>query len=57
VPLKDHSDQLITAAERVLIDGSWAQRGDTIVIVSGLPGGAGGTNRILVHRIGESIGG
>jgi pyruvate kinase len=57
VPMKAQGAELITAAERVLVDGSWAQRGDRIVIVSGLPGGQGGTNRILVHRIGEAIGG
>jgi pyruvate kinase len=57
VPMKTQGGELITAAERVLVDGSWAQRGDRIVIVSGLPGGQGGTNRILVHRIGEAIGG
>ena len=53
VPMKDHSAQLTSAAERVLVDGSWARRGDRIVIVSGTPGGQGGTNRLLVHRIGE----
>jgi pyruvate kinase len=57
VPMKTQGIELITAAERVLVDGSWAQRGDRIVIVSGLPGGQGGTNRILAHRIGEAIGG
>jgi pyruvate kinase len=55
VPMKDQAIALITAAERVLVDGSWAQRGDRVVIVSGLPGGAGGTNRIMVHRIGEMV--
>jgi pyruvate kinase len=57
VPMKTQGIELITAAERVLVDGSWAQRGDQIVIVSGLPGGHGGTNRIVVHTIGEAIGG
>jgi pyruvate kinase len=57
VPMKDHSNALTAAAERVLVDGNWAQRSDRIVIVSGIPGGEGGTNRILVHRIGESSGG
>jgi pyruvate kinase len=55
VPMKDQAIALISAAERVLVDGSWAQRGDRVVIVSGLPGGAGGTNRIVVHRIGEIV--
>jgi hypothetical protein len=37
----------------VLVDGSWAQRGDRVVIVSGRPGGLGGTNRIVVHKVGD----
>lgn len=55
VPMKDQAAQLTAVAERVLVDGNWARRGDTIVIVSGVPGGQGGTNRILVHRIGEVV--
>jgi pyruvate kinase len=27
--------------------------GDLIVVVAGSPGGRGGTNRVLVHRVGE----
>jgi pyruvate kinase len=56
VSMKDDTFALITTAERVLVDGNWAQRGDRIVIVSGLPGGQGGTNRIVVHRIGDPVG-
>jgi pyruvate kinase len=55
VPMKEHSAALTTAAERVLVDGNWAQRGDRIVIVSGTPGGQGGTNRIMVHRVGDPV--
>ena len=57
VPMKEQSIALTTAAERMLVDGNWAQRGDRIVIVSGTPGGQGGTNRILVHRVGDPVGG
>ena len=56
VPMKEQSMALITSAERMLLDGNWAQRGDRIVIVSGTPGGQGGTNRILVHRVGDPVG-
>ena len=56
VPMKGQSTDLTTAAERVVVDGNWAQRGDRIVIVSGTPGGQGGTNRIMVHRIGDPVG-
>ncbi len=57
VPMKGAGSELISAAERFLVEGNWAQRGEPIVIVSGLPGNQGGTNRIVVHRIGEAIGG
>jgi pyruvate kinase len=53
VPMRGATTDLTTAAERVLVDGNWAQRGDRIVIVSGRPGGLGGTNRITVHRVGD----
>lgn len=53
VPEKDNSADLIRAAEEVCLSRGHAGRGDTVVIVSGLPGGHGGTNRLLVHRIGE----
>lgn len=53
VPMKDSGMDLTTAAERALVDGGWASQGDQVVIVSGRPGGHGGTNRIMVHKIGE----
>ena len=53
VPMKDHTAELTAAAERALVDGSWARQGDKIVLVSGTPGGQGGTNRIMVHRVGD----
>ena len=55
VPMKDQQVDLTTAAERVLVDGNWVERGDRIVIVSGRPGGQGGTNRIMVHRVGDPL--
>ena len=56
VPMKSAAQDLISSAERVLVDGNWCERGDRIVIVSGLPGGQGGTNRIMVHGIGDPVG-
>ncbi|MPZ88556.1 MAG: pyruvate kinase [Nitriliruptorales bacterium] len=56
VPMKGAATDLTTAAERMLVDGKWATQGDRIVIVSGRPGGQGGTNRITVHRIGDPVG-
>ncbi|MEX0869711.1 MAG: pyruvate kinase [Nitriliruptoraceae bacterium] len=53
VPMKDHSQDLILAAERICLEYGYGTYGDTFVIVSGIPGGRGGTNRVLVHRIGD----
>jgi len=55
VPMKGQTIDLTTAAERVLVDGNWVEQGDRIVIVSGMPGGQGGTNRIMVHRVGDPV--
>ena len=55
VPMKGRATDLTTAAERVLVDGNWAVRGDRVVIITGPPGGQGGTNRIMVHRVGDPI--
>jgi pyruvate kinase len=41
------------ADERVVREGLLAH-GDLIVVVAGSPGGRGGTNRVLVHRVGEA---
>ncbi len=56
IPEKDHSRDLIVAAEEVCLDRGMGQRGDAIVIVSGVPGGHGGTNRVMVHRLGDPAG-
>ncbi len=53
VPMKDHSLDLIRAAELTCYEHRYGERGDTVVIVSGIPGGKGGTNRVLVHRLGD----
>jgi pyruvate kinase len=40
------------ADERILQEGLCAH-GDLVVVVAGTPGGRGGTNRLIVHRVGE----
>ena len=55
VPMQGAVTDLTLAAERALVDGGWARRDDRVVIVSGVPGGEGGTNRIIVHRVGEPV--
>jgi pyruvate kinase len=54
VPTKDHSRDLILAAEEVCLEHGHAVHGDAVVIVSGIPGGHGGTNRVMVHRLGDT---
>lgn len=55
LPLLGSAADLVSAAERILVDGKWAEPGDRIVLVTGPPGGTGGTSRIWVHRIGDEI--
>ena len=55
VPEKDHSRDLIAAAEEACLTRGLGVRGDAVVIVSGVPGGHGGTNRVMVHRLGEPV--
>ena len=54
VPHEDSSRALTLAAEEVCLRQGIANTGDPVVIVSGIPGGHGGTNRVIVHRIGEA---
>ncbi len=56
VPEEDNSAALMKSAEEVCLRRGYAGRGDTIVIVSGIPGGHGGTNRILIHQLGAAVG-
>jgi pyruvate kinase len=55
VPERDHSRDLILSAEEICLEHGFGQRGDALVIVSGVPGGHGGTNRVMVHRLGEAV--
>ncbi len=50
---KDQSNALIVAADEVFLEQGYGQRGDRVVIVSGIPGGHGGTNRVMVHELGQ----
>jgi pyruvate kinase len=45
--------QMIAQGDERLIEGGLAKPGDVVVVVAGPPGGAGGTNRMLVHVIGR----
>ena len=53
VPTEDRSLDLIRAAEAVMVEQGLGAPGDRIVIVAGVPGGRGGTNRVIVHELGD----
>jgi len=61
VPTEDRSLDLMRSADAVCRAGGIGQVGDRVVIVAGVPGGHGGTNRVIVHELGDetnlSVGG
>ena len=44
---------MIAEADERIVQEGLVQPGDLIVVVAGSPGGRGGTNRVLVHRVGS----
>jgi pyruvate kinase len=44
---------MIDAADERIVQEGLLDSGDLIVVVAGSPGGRGGTNRVLVHRVGQ----
>jgi pyruvate kinase len=44
---------MIDQADERMVQEGLLDPGDLIVVVAGSPGGRGGTNRVLVHRVGE----
>jgi pyruvate kinase len=53
VPTEDRSLDLMRAAEAVCLERGFGQPGERVVIVAGVPGGRGGTNRVIVHELGD----
>jgi pyruvate kinase len=53
VPTEDRSLDLMRAADAVCRAGEIGEVGDRVVIVAGVPGGRGGTNRVIVHELGD----
>ena len=51
---KDQSNALIVGADKVCLEQGYGEVGDRVVIVSGIPGGHGGTNRVMVHELGQA---
>jgi pyruvate kinase len=54
VPTEDRSLDLMRSADTVCRAGGIGRVGDRVVIVAGVPGGMGGTNRVIVHELGDS---
>jgi pyruvate kinase len=48
----DLREMIAQGDERIAREGM-AGLGDLVVVVAGTPGGRGGTNRVIVHRVGE----
>jgi len=44
---------MIDEADQRIVEEGLLEEGDLIVVVAGSPGGRGGTNRVLVHRVGQ----
>jgi pyruvate kinase len=44
---------MIDEADTRVVEEGLLDPGDLIVVVAGSPGGRGGTNRVLVHRVGQ----
>jgi pyruvate kinase len=55
VTQQDDSLALIEVGERICLERGYGVRGDPVVVVSGVPGGHGGTNRVMVHRLGDAL--
>jgi len=54
VPTEDRSLDLMRSADTVCRAGGIGRVGDRVVIVAGVPGGMGGTNRVIVHELGDA---
>jgi pyruvate kinase len=53
VPTEDRSLDLMRSADAVCRAAGIGHVGDRVVIVAGVPGGLGGTNRVIVHELGD----
>jgi pyruvate kinase len=52
---EDDAVALLEDGERICLEKGYGVRGDNVVVVSGIPGGRGGTNRVMVHQLGASL--
>jgi pyruvate kinase len=50
------TDEMLAAADRVVVSAGYAARGDVVVVTAGVPlGTPGHTNLIKVHRVGDPV--
>jgi pyruvate kinase len=55
VPRASHTDDMVTQADKALLEMGRGRKGDYIVIVAGTPPGtAGSTNTLRVHQLGDA---
>jgi pyruvate kinase len=54
LPVGTQVRSMIAEADERIVREGLLDPGDLIVVVAGSPGGRGGTNRVLVHRVGEA---
>jgi pyruvate kinase len=54
LPIGTQVRGMIDEADQEILREGLLEPGDLIVVVAGSPGGRGGTNRVLVHRVGEA---
>ena len=57
-PVVQHTDDMVRAVDRSMLDLARCAPGDLVVIVAGTPPGTpGSTNALRVHKIGDAVGG
>jgi pyruvate kinase len=54
MPMMANTDEVLSESEKLCLEAGYIKKGETIVIVAGLPSGESGTtNMITVHLVGE----
>jgi len=57
-PMVKHTDDMVLAADRILIDSKRASIGEQVMIIAGAPPGIpGSTNAMRVHTVGDAVNG
>ncbi len=57
-PMVKHTDDMVLAADKLLIDTGRAEQGELVMIIAGAPPGIpGSTNAMRVHKVGDAVNG